>query len=201
MWDFILTLLKFFLAVFLLPIVIACFVAFESHLAIYPQSYAEFFRWGILGFLITFLFLYQFWGVYEFGQGIMQSLFSFVKPADKIISRLIPFYLAIILIMFYFSKLLLGAAKVSHFYMFFVGFAFAMHILLTAQDMQEEEKSPIKPSYLFWMSVLFVVILAMTVLLFDLVFDKWSFPQYLQEVKIKAEQIYRLSLGKAFSIK
>jgi len=200
MADFIVTLLKFFLAVLMLPIVIASFVAFESHLATYPSSYAEFFRWGIVGFLVTFLFLYQFWGVYEFGQEIMQSVFTVFTPINKVLARLVPFYLTIILVLFYINKLLMGAPKVSHYYMFFVGFAFAMHILLTAQEMQEEEKTPIKPTYFFWMSLCFMVVLALTVLLFDLVFDKWSFPKYLGEIKQTAEQIYRLSLGKAFSI-
>ena len=201
MGEFILTLLKFVLAVLMLPIVIASFVGFENHLQMYPANYAEFFRWGIIAFLITFLFLYQFWGVYEMGQDLMQSLFTFITPFNKIIARLVPFYLMIILALFYFTKKLLGIQEVNPYYMFFVGFAFAMHILLTAQDMQEEEKSPIKPTYFFWMSLCFVLVLAMTVLLFDLVFNKWTFPQYLGQMKVTAEQIYRLSLGKAFGIK
>ncbi|HLF17551.1 MAG TPA: hypothetical protein VI749_01495 [Candidatus Omnitrophota bacterium] len=199
MGDFILTMLKFFLAVLMLPIVIATFVAFESHLTTYPASYAEFFRWGIFGFLVTFLFLYQFWGVYDFGQRMMQGLMSFLQPADRLISRLVPFYLTIVLLLFYVTKTLLGASNVSPYYMFFVGFAFAMHILLTAQEMQEEEKTPIKPTYFFWMSLVFVAVICLTVLLFDLVFDKWSFFKFITGVKTTAENIYRLSFERAFS--
>jgi len=198
MGDFIITMLKFFLAVLMLPIVMATFVGFEHHLNIYPASHGEFFRWGIFAFLITFLFLYQFWGTYEFGQRMMQSLLSFLAPAERIISRLVPFYLTLIMLLFYISKTFLGISKVSPYYMFFVGFSFAMHILLTAQDMQQEETTPIKPTYFFWMSVTFVAVILLTVLLFDLVFDKWSFPKFLDEVRETAMHLYRLSFQKAF---
>ena len=123
MGEFIITLMKFFLAVLLLPIVIAAFIAFENHLGMYPTSHGEFFRWGIMAFLVTFLFLYQFWGVYEFGQRNMQNLLSFLSPLDRIVSRLVPFYLTIILLLFYATKTFLGVSKVSPYYMFFVGFA------------------------------------------------------------------------------
>jgi len=200
MGDFIITMLKFFLAVLMLPVAIASFVGFESHLANYPSSYGEFFRWGIFAFLVTFLFLYQFWGVYEFGQRMMQGLFSFLEPAQRVVARMVPFYLTIIMLLFYISKTFLGVSKVSPYYMFFVGFCFAMHILLTAQDMQQEETTPIKPTYFFWMTVTFVAVILLTVLLFDLVFDKWTFMKFLQEVRETAENIYRMSLGRAFRI-
>jgi len=175
MGEFIVTMFKFIFAVLLLPIVIATFIAFQEHLTMYPASYSEFFRWGVFGFLITFLFLYQFWGVYEFGQRNMQGLFSLIEPANRFVSRIIPFYLTIIMLLFFGTKLLFGSTHVNPYYMFFAGFAFAMHILLTAQEMQDEEKTPIKPTYLFWMSISFISIIMVTVLLFDLVFDKWSF--------------------------
>jgi len=198
MVNFLITMMKFCLAVLLLPVVIATFVGFEHHLGNYPSSHSEFFRWGIFAFLITFLFLYQFWSVYEFGQRSMQSIFSFLSPADKVVSRLIPFYLTIIIILFYVNKTFLGISKVSPYYMFFVGFAFAMHILLTAQDMQQEETTPIKPTYFFWMSVNFVVVILFTVLLFDFVFDKWSFPRFLNEVRESTEYFYRFSFSRGF---
>lgn len=193
MSEFIVTILKFCLAVLLLPVVIATFVGFEHHLGNYPSSHSEFFRWGIFAFLITFLFLYQFWSVYEFGQRTMANMMSFLSPADRIIARLVPFYLTITMILFYGSRAFFGVGKVSPYYMFFAGFAFAMHILLTAQDMQQEETTPIKPTYFFWMSVNFVVVIILTVLLFDLVFDKWTFPKFLNEVLDATEKFYRFS--------
>src|SRR5262245_392838 len=116
MKEFIFTLLKFLLAVLLMPVVIASFVGFLNHLQTYPTSYAEFFRWGILGFLITFLFLYQFWGVYEMGQDMMHVLFVWLTPFNKLVARLVPFYLTIILLLFYVTKKLLGVDQVSHYY-------------------------------------------------------------------------------------
>jgi len=200
MGDFILTMLKFFLAVLMLPVVIASFIGFESHLSVYPFSHGEFFRWGIFAFLITFLFLYHFWGLYEFGQQTMRGLLSFIQPADRMVARLVPFYLTITLLLFYGSRVLWSVQRVSPYFMFFAGFAFALHILLTAQEMRQEEQTPIKPTYFFWMSIIFVSVLSVTVLLLDLVFDKWSFPSFLLQVKDTAQHLYHISFRMPFRI-
>ena len=51
--------------------------------------------------------------------------------------------------------------------MFFAGFAFMMHVLLTAQDLQEQEKTFIKTTYLFTITTAFILTVLVTVLLFN----------------------------------
>ena len=97
MGDTLLTFGKFILAVLLIPIVLACGIAFEAHLSRYPSSYQDYFIWGVSAFILTFLFLHQFWGVYESGQKMIRSFFGFLAPLNNIFAILISVYLIFIL--------------------------------------------------------------------------------------------------------
>ncbi|MBN1869059.1 MAG: hypothetical protein JW847_00565 [Candidatus Omnitrophica bacterium] len=178
----LLTLVKIVMAVLLLPVLWACGVVFHGHILSFPGEFDEFFLWGMFGFLMLFLFFYQFDGVYEFGQKIMTSIFQFMFPIGRIFVRIIPFYLTVILLVYCAVVNLLGVKVSDHYFMFFAGFAFTMHVILTAQDLQQQEKAFIKPAYLFMMVIVTVFMIFVTVLLFDLVFMKFTFPEFFKQL-------------------
>ncbi len=186
----LLTIVKVVLAALLLPVVAACGMAFHEHIMAFPRAYGEFFLWGMFGFLLLFLFFYQFWGAYEFGQKVVTSIFQFTFPIGRIIVRIVPFYLTVILLLYYVMANLLDLKVTDHYFMFFSGFAFTMHIFLTAQDMQQQEKAFIKPAYLFTMAIATILMIFITVLLFDLVFKEFTFPAFFELVSGKAVDIY-----------
>ena len=179
-------LVKIVLTVLLLPVLWACGFVFHEHITSFPGAYGEFFLWGMFGFLMSFLFFYQFWGVYESGQKIMTNLFQFTFPIGKIIVRAVPFYLTVILLLYCAAVNLLGVKVSDHYFMFFAGFSFTMHVLLTAQDLQQQEKAFIKPAYLFVMGFVTVLMVFVTVLLFDLVFMEFTFPDFFRELSKEA---------------
>ena len=80
--------------------------------------------------------------------------------------------------------------------MFFSGFTLAMHILLLAQDLQDEEESYFKPSYFFRMSVYFIFCLCVVVLFFDLVTWNFTFPGFFMEIFEDARDMYMLTIRK-----
>ena len=80
----LLMIVKIALTVLLLPVLWACGIVLHGHIMSFPSSYGEFFMWGIFGFLILFLFFYQFWGVYEFGQKVMTGIFKFLNPSGSL---------------------------------------------------------------------------------------------------------------------
>ena len=81
---------------------------------------------------------------------------------------------------------------------YFAGFFFMMHILLLARELQDEESSFIKPSYLFQMSLYFVFSLCVMVLLLDLVVWQSTFPQFGADVLADARDIYLAAIEKIF---
>ena len=169
---------KFLIAVLLFPIVIASAISFSDHLSAYPATYAEFVMWGIGAFLLLYLFFHQFWGVYEFGQKILTNIFKFIAPLDRLIANMVPFYLILILLAFYVTKGFFKIKNYDPYFIFFAGFAFAMHIILAAQDMQNQEKSPIKPSYLLEICFVIVGTIFLSIFLLDLIVGKWTFPDF-----------------------
>ncbi len=181
---------KVVLTVLLLPVLWACGVMFHGYVVSFPGASGEFFLWGMFGFLMLFLFFYQFWGVYEFGQKMTTGIFQFTFPIGKILVHCVPFYLTAILLLYYVLANLLDVKVVDHYFMFFAGFAFTMHILLMAQEMQHHEKAFIKPAYLFMMTVATILMIFITVLLFDLVFKEFTFPEFFRSVLDEAWGLY-----------
>ncbi len=190
MRDFFISFMKLLLAILLVPIVFAGIVCFKYNLVSYQSNYNEFFLWGASGFLLIFLFAYQFWGVFEFGQGIISGIFKFAVPVDRILVKLLPFYLIFVLGLFFFVRSILGVNTQDHSFMFFSGFFFAMHMLLIAQQMQDEEKTPIKPSYLFWMSIIVVVNICIVTLSLDFILEQSSFLKVCKSVMTMSKGIY-----------
>jgi hypothetical protein len=188
--DFLLAIVKLCSAALLFPILIACILIFKEHLLVYPSTYSEFFIWGVGGFIIVFLFLYQFWSVFEFGQSSMSELTKFMAPLNQTVSRVVSFYLILIMIGFYVVMNFFNGQEYSPYFLFFTGFFFAMHILLVAQQLQDEEKTPIKPGYLFWMMLIFIFNIFMIVVSLDLVTSDFTFPQFFSDTLALTYDIY-----------
>jgi hypothetical protein len=181
---------QFALAVLALPVAWASASEFYWHLMRFPGPYEEFFCWGMFGFVLLYVFFYQFWGPYELGQKIMAGIFLFTAPANRFIASIIPFYLTVILLLFYFTLNFLEINAFDHYFMFFSGFAFTMHIILTAQDLQEAEKAFIKPTYLLSIMLVLTLMICATVLLYNLVLMKFTFPDFALSVIDKSWDIY-----------
>jgi len=188
--DALYSIFKFVLAVLLLPVAWATASEFHYHVIGFSKTYGEFFYWGMFGFLLLYVFFYQFWGVYELGQKLIEDAFKFMSPANKFMANIVPFYLTALLLLFYITINFLEVNTFDHYFMFFAGFAFTMHVILTAQELQEPEKAFIKPTYLISMVVVSSLVICITVLLFDLVFVEFTFPGFVQKIMAKAQEIY-----------
>lgn len=185
---------KIILAVVISPAVYSCALNFYDHLDVYPSSLIEFFRWGMFGFVLVFLFVHPFRQLYQFGQNVMTGIFKFLTPLDRAIARVVPFFTAVILASFYIAGKFFDITAHVHYFMFFAGFSLAMHILLLAQELQGEEASFIKSSYFLRMSVYFVLSVCMAVLLLDLAAWKWTFLKFFSAMFEDARDIYMLAV-------
>ena len=190
MANIILTTVKLIFAVLIFPLVIASTKSFVDHAADFPPEFQDFFVWGILTFLLIFLFFYQFWGVYEFGQRIISGVFKFIAPFDRYAVQIIPFYFILVMLLFYVETAFFKTHNFDHYFLYFAGFTIAMHILLAARDLQEQEKTAIKPTYLFWMGVIYIVNLCLIVLFLDLNSGDFTFPEYFRSMSDQAWTIY-----------
>jgi len=188
--NVVLTVLELIMAVLLLPFVWSASVSFHKYLMAMPGIFDSFFFWGMFGYLVCYLFVYQFWGVYELGQKITSGLFQFTAPMNDFVAKVIPFYLTAILLLHFVMVSFFKVHTLNHYFMFFAGFSFAMHVVLSAQDLQQTEHSFIKPKYLFHETIALILLLTVTVLLLDLVLGKWLFPDFFRKAVSDGLGIY-----------
>ena len=197
--NFFFTCIKLILAALLLPVTLACCFSFYKYLTLYQANYQYFFLWGVVAFLLIFIFIYQCWGVYEFAQNVMAGILKFTSPINDILAYFIPLYPTAILLTFWVTisvmKLNNGAPV---YFMFFTGFTLAMHIFMTAQDLQDKEKTIVKSSYLFMMNLIFVSNIFIAVMLMDLVMQKWTFPDFFRGMSEMVNQFYAFSFDKFY---
>ena len=190
MGEFFINIIKLFFALLLVPIALACAIVIQGHFDTY-HGYADFVLWGILAFLFFHLFIYKFSAVYEFGQKFIAIIFRFLAPMDRFISYLIPFYFTLISVVFYTVTRFWDVAAYQHYFVFFLGFSFAMHIICSAEGLQDQEKMLIKPSYFLWMSLVFIFNILWAVLVLDVLTGQWTFLRFLDATMSSSWDYYK----------
>ncbi len=198
MGEGVLFILKVIFTALFAPVVYTGGVNFYQHLNDYPAPHGEFFKWGMYAFLLVFLFFHRFEKMYQAGQGVMTEMFKFLTPLNHAIARITPVYTLLILVVLLIWGKLRDLSLYIHYFQFFAGFFFMMHIILLARELQDEEQSFLKPSYLFQMSLYFVFSLCVMVLLFDLVVWQSTFLQFGGKVLTDARDIYLAVIEKVF---
>jgi hypothetical protein len=201
MGDFLTLLLKMILTVVLLPFLAASYLGFREHLVMYPLSYGEYFLWGLASFTVIYLFFYQFWNVHEVAQKMTSGIFKFMQPFDKVIVYLIPIYTFIVVLVYLIASRIVDESSIRPYFLFFVGFTMAMHVILHAQELQEFEKTFIKPAYYFWMVIILLAGIFTTVALMDILVEKWTFVRFCQIVWENAIDLYLATVKKIFFLK
>ena len=201
MGEFLLNAIRFVLAVLLSPAMLASVVAFKDYFADFPPNMQDFIYWGALAYLLIYIFVYRFLVLYEFGQRIICEVFKFAAPLNRMVSHLIPFYLTLIFLLFYVAIAFFKTVNYDHYFLFFGGFAFAMHLILVAQELQEQESSAIKPSYLLWMNVVVIFNFFLMVLLLNMVSQKFTFSDYFERFLQYARDYYEWILHKMMYFK
>lgn len=181
---------KFFVFLLLLPLVYSSSTAFLDHVKTYPSDFQDFLIYGVVAFFIVFFFIYQFWGLFESGQKMKLGMFKFLAPFDRIVCNILPFYFLTTMLLFYLFRHFFGTSNYDHYFMFFAGFAMTMHVILVAQDMQEQEPSPIKPTYLLSISVVIILNAVIFILMVDLVRGLWTFPAFFHKAFDRMADIY-----------
>ena len=198
MGEFFVGTIKFIFAILLLPLVLACGINFYDHWVNFPVMYGHFFKWGAGIFLLLFLFFYQFRPVYEFGQKIVAFLFKFASPFDQFLSHILPFYTILIFLSLCLLKKFFSIDNFDHYFLFFAGFTLTMHILCVALELQEQESSPFKPSYLLRMNFILILASILAVLFLDVIVGEFTFAAFLKSVFATVKTYYFFIFKKLF---
>jgi len=192
MVDVITNIIKFIAAVLVLPLTYSCVHRFYAHLTVYPSIYADFFKWGLMAYFLTYVFIFRFQDIFVAGQKIILEVFKALSPLDRFLANIIPFYLTFILILFYVTTQLLKVRAFEYYFVFFSGFALAMHILLSAQNSRDQDKSAFKPTYFLMMNIIIIFSLCLVVFGLDAIVGKFTILAFINSVFHDAGKVFKI---------
>ncbi|MBF0477869.1 MAG: hypothetical protein HQL26_00135 [Candidatus Omnitrophica bacterium] len=197
MWD----LFKFILFVLLIPFVGAAVVNFYDHLAVLPNGFQHELILGAYIFALVFIFLHKLEPIYEFGQNIVLKCFQFASPVNKAISCFFPFYTFLICIAFVVLNRFFKNENFNAIGFYIFGFTLLMHVVLTAQQVQNGEKPIWKPNYYFSMSCYLITLTLVCALFLDLILLKFQFPSFLTHLYLLTKKYYIWTVKKILLLK
>ncbi len=196
--DKVVDVLKGIFAALLIPLVFSITFSFSSEMETLKHRYFAIFFNGVATYLIMYLFVFDFQGVYRYGQKLVTEIFKFLDPLVGVASYFLPIYSLLLLILYYIAGFFLKEKSFGPMFVFFVGFTFAMHMILTAKDLKEEDSNPVKTNYFFFMSIIYIANMFLLALMCTLVMPKFTFAAFFNDLTIKAANIYGRAFGQLF---
>jgi len=181
--------LQFLLAVLLIPAVAVITLAFHREMTALIALY-DVFLWGAASYVFMHLFIFTPQGLYHFWQRIFADLFRFNGFLAETVPLVVPLLSTLILLVFYIINTFFKAQLIPQVSVFMVGFTFALHVVLTAQDLYEQDSNPLKPRYLFSLIVIFIINLFLLVTLLQLSFEMVSVQDFFRQSLQLLEETY-----------
>lgn len=170
----LLGIIKLVVFVILLPVIIAVITGFQKELAAVVRG-GDAFWWGVIAYTIAHLFIFTPQALYRFWQGVFMEICSFSGVAANMLVLAVPIITTILLLVYFLVAVIFNQTWGQESLIFFTGFTMALHVILSAQELYDEDESKLKGHYLFNISLVFIVNVFLVVLLLDLIFKKFGF--------------------------
>ena len=191
MANTLLNVLKFLLAVVLIPAVYTTVITFQAHLVSYPVLYVHAFTAGIITCLAVFLFLYQFWGLYELEHKMTSGIFRFLAPLDRWLAFLLPTFFILTMGLLFVICRVIKVEGLEGQLTFLAGLFLSMHILVLSQDLQNPDKGLTKPGYLVILALTVILSLFAAILMMDMVTQYSTFDRFSKQWLSNTEHMYQ----------
>lgn len=200
MRNLLFTILKFIGFILIIPVVITTTLAFCEQLGAIPKGFQHFFLYGVIAYLIVYLFIVGMQGFHALGQSAIAAIFRFFPPLSAVVLFIIPTYTILFLAILYFVSSTISPVEVNHYLFFFASFSLAMHLILSAQSLRELDKSAVKPGYFFSLSLVYIINLVLVALLLSLNFKDYSISGFFGTMIDVAIQIYKSIFKQLFGL-
>jgi len=170
--------IKFILAIIILPLVYSSIVAFINEFTRIDKGLEQIFYNGIISFLAIYLFIWEPTVIYNKGHKLLEIMFSFFKPMVNVAPFLLPIYT--ILIFMIYGLLALGVKSVwlIEYTLFLIGFSSILHLTFSAKSIRSKKGDFLKANYIFGFSFIFILNLSLLALGFSLIFKEFSFVNF-----------------------
>ncbi|MFH1191093.1 MAG: hypothetical protein V1670_02720 [Candidatus Omnitrophota bacterium] len=171
-------LVKFILAIIILPLVYSSVVSFINEFIQIDKSLQRIFYNGIISFLAIHLFIWEPTVIYNRGHKLLEIIFSFFKPMVNVAPFLLPIYT--ILVFMIYGLLALGVKSdwLMEYAIFLIGFSSILHLTFSAKAIRSKKGDFLKANYIFGFSFIFILNLTLMALGFSLIFKEFSFVNF-----------------------
>lgn len=172
-------LIKFVLGILLLPLVYASTQSFLAALNLLPREKQSYFNWGLVSFLLFYLFVWEAQIVYKKGQQFLEIIFRFFAPLVRVAPYLLPIYTIFLFILYWPVTLLSQSALILNYLIFALGFSIALHLVFSAKALKGRQADPLKANYIFGFSFIYILNIILVALGFNLLFKEFSLVNFL----------------------
>ncbi len=166
---------KFILGLCLLPFVYSTTVSFLKEFRLIDSGLQGNFLWGIVTFLLIYLFAWEPAIIYTRGHKLLEWIFNFFKPLVKVAPYVFPIYALLLFILYQLLALFIRAPWLLEYAVFLFGFTLALHLVFSAKSVRGKKGDFLKANYIFGFSLVYIINLGLFALFFSAIFEKFSF--------------------------
>ena len=169
-----LTVLKFLIILFLLPWVYSFSSAFIIEAQIIKKPFLDSFLWGVVSFVIIYLFFYAPTAIYKKQQLVTEATFRFISPLVKFAPFLLPIYSIGLFALYCLISLFIKSSLTLLYFMFLIGFSFIFHLVFTAKILHSRKGDFLMINYLFSFGFIYIINIVILALIFSILFEPFS---------------------------
>ena len=144
MFRGIVGIVKFVLAICLLPVIAAVTISFKQEITGMSSYHPAFYK-GVFCYVFCHLFVFTPQAFYQVVQKIFSEIFKIVPILSRPVPLAVPLISTLLLAVYYICETFFSISGFSILIMFLVGFFLAFHVILTAQDLYDEDSNPPLP--------------------------------------------------------
>jgi hypothetical protein len=170
--------IKFILAIILLPLVYSSVVSFINEFTQIDKGLQQIFYNGIISFLVIYLFIWEPAVIYNKGHKLLEICFSFFKPMVNVAPFLLPIYTILFFIIYGLLALGVKSSWLIEYTLFLIGFSSILHLTFSAKTIRSKKGDFLKANYIFGFSFIFILNLALLALGFSFIFKEFSFVNF-----------------------
>lgn len=202
--SFLKAVFRFLVGVLFLPLAIPVSRAFYiqlSGLSALGSKNKIYFLWGIGLYVIMHIFLYKPNYLYNLGRETAHMLLtwlSFGRAKNLKVSSFfinispyfIPIYTLILCLAYFVISKLRDITPYVPYFVFFIGFTLAMHILMTVEALKVAQPDLIRTGYLFSLSLIYVINIIVAAFVISLIFSGFYFSKFFLQFCLETRELY-----------
>lgn len=216
---------RLIVGIIFLPLTITVSKAFYyqlSGMSIFDSKNQIYFLWGAASYIVIHLFFFKPNYIYNLGHEavhVISTWLSFGKAKNlkassqggsiqttksnffiNISPYFVPIYTLILCLAYFVISKFRDIAPYAPYFIFFIGFALAMHIILTVDALKIAQPDLIKTGYLFSLSLIYVINIILVGFVISLILTGFSFVDFFLQFCLETKELYILIFRQLFSI-